>query len=243
MFGGLITLGQVIFSIGVAAKSWSLLYLGRLVLGFGGESFTVANSALLADWFKGRELAFAFGVNLSISRLGSVLTNIVSPALTNSTGIVFAVWFGSILCAGSLLCIILAIPIDKAMDEKIAKQKSGFVAVGQEEENVLIQEKLENTTENDKISTNYDTTEAETEANPAPTVSFRDVLHMKHIFWVLMVSCIVIYGCILPFNYVSSSLLLERDYFKDAPAGCELTNNTQCESTSNPPLHCPGTFH
>ena len=53
IFASLITLGQTIFSIGISIKSWPVMFLGRLVFGFGGESFTVANSALLADWFKG----------------------------------------------------------------------------------------------------------------------------------------------------------------------------------------------
>ena len=52
-FASLITLGQAIFSIGISIKSWPVIFLGRLVFGLGGECFTVANSALLADWFKG----------------------------------------------------------------------------------------------------------------------------------------------------------------------------------------------
>mmetsp|Transcript_15707 Transcript_15707/g.23004 ORF Transcript_15707/g.23004 Transcript_15707/m.23004 type:complete len:196 (+) Transcript_15707:70-657(+) len=89
LFVSLITLGQTIFSFGISIKSWPVMFVGRLVFGFGGESFTVANSALLADWFKGRELAFAFGINLSISKLGSVINNILSPALAQKFGIEF----------------------------------------------------------------------------------------------------------------------------------------------------------
>eukprot|EP01036_Dinobryon_divergens_P034713 gene34713-44896_t len=124
LFVSLITVGQVIFSFGISIKSWPVMFIGRLVFGFGGESFTVANSALLADWFKGRELAFAFGINLSVSKLGSVINNILSPLLAEKLGIIFAFWFGSMLCGFSVVCVLLTFPIDKAMDLRIARAKS-----------------------------------------------------------------------------------------------------------------------
>ena len=34
---------------------------GRVVFGFGGESMTVGASTLLADWFRGKEMAFVMG--------------------------------------------------------------------------------------------------------------------------------------------------------------------------------------
>ena len=52
---------------------------GRVVFGFGGESLTVAQSALVAVWFQDKELAFALGLNLSIARIGGVINNVVSP--------------------------------------------------------------------------------------------------------------------------------------------------------------------
>ena len=44
---------------------------GRLIFGMGAESLNVAVTAALARWFKGKELSFAFGTNLTICRLGS----------------------------------------------------------------------------------------------------------------------------------------------------------------------------
>ena len=41
----------------------------------GAEPLIVAATTVLAKWFSGRELGFAFGVNLSISRLGSASTD------------------------------------------------------------------------------------------------------------------------------------------------------------------------
>lgn len=44
---------------------------GRLVFGLGSESLIVAITTVLAKWFKGKELSLAFGLNLTIARLGS----------------------------------------------------------------------------------------------------------------------------------------------------------------------------
>jgi MFS family permease len=48
------------------------MIVGRTVLGLGGESMIVAVTTALAKWFKGKELSFAFGINLTIARLASV---------------------------------------------------------------------------------------------------------------------------------------------------------------------------
>lgn len=48
-----------------------IMALGRLVFGMGAESLIVAVTAAIAKWFRGKELSFAFGINLTIARLGS----------------------------------------------------------------------------------------------------------------------------------------------------------------------------
>jgi len=44
---------------------------GRLVFGIGAESLIVAVTTAVAKWFRGKELSLAFGLNLTIARLGS----------------------------------------------------------------------------------------------------------------------------------------------------------------------------
>jgi len=70
LFGALCFAGAVI-----TALSSQLLWMaaGRLVFGLGAESLIVSVTTALARWFKGKELSFAFGVNLTIARLGSYL--------------------------------------------------------------------------------------------------------------------------------------------------------------------------
>ena len=70
-----------------AAQNYPSLLAGRFLLGLGAEPLIVAVTAVLAKWFKGKELSFAFGLNLSISRLGSASTDwstsFASPLYSN----------------------------------------------------------------------------------------------------------------------------------------------------------------
>jgi len=49
----------------------AVMAAGRLVFGLGAESMSVAVNSAIAKWFRGRELSFAFGLNLTLARLGS----------------------------------------------------------------------------------------------------------------------------------------------------------------------------
>ena len=68
-FAFLCLLGAVL--TGVKGNA-TLMIAGRTVLGLGGESLIVAVTTALAKWFRGKELSFAFGINLTIARLASV---------------------------------------------------------------------------------------------------------------------------------------------------------------------------
>jgi MFS family permease len=59
--------------------TFGVMALGRLIFGLGAESMIVAITAALGHWFKGRQLGFALGVNLSIARAGSYAAD-VSPS-------------------------------------------------------------------------------------------------------------------------------------------------------------------
>jgi MFS family permease len=68
--------------ITAAKGSAPLMIAGRTVLGLGAESMIVAVTTALAKWFKGKELSFAFGINLTLSRLASVAAD-NSPTWAN----------------------------------------------------------------------------------------------------------------------------------------------------------------
>ncbi len=54
------------------AKSIPVFFIGRFIFGAGSEPLIVAQSAILARWFKNKELALSFGLTLTVSRLGSL---------------------------------------------------------------------------------------------------------------------------------------------------------------------------
>jgi len=70
IFTALIMLGAVVTAF--TGNLW-LMASGRLIFGLGAESMIVAVTTVIARWFKGKELSFAFGLNLTVARLGSFL--------------------------------------------------------------------------------------------------------------------------------------------------------------------------
>ena len=70
IFTAFIMLGAIITAI--TGDIW-LMASGRLIFGLGAESMIVAVTTIIARWFKGKELSFAFGLNLTVARLGSFL--------------------------------------------------------------------------------------------------------------------------------------------------------------------------
>lgn len=65
----------IMIGAAVTAASGNLVSMaaGRLIFGLGAESMIVAITTAIARWFKGKELSFAFGINLTVARLGSFL--------------------------------------------------------------------------------------------------------------------------------------------------------------------------
>lgn len=85
---------------------------GRLVFGLGAESLIVAVTTAIAKWFKGKELSFAFGMNLTIARLGSFAA-LNSPSWASGyytswrTPLLISIATGVICVAGAIIYGIL----------------------------------------------------------------------------------------------------------------------------------------
>lgn len=104
ILSSLVCIGQLLFSVGVSLKAFWIMHLGRILFGVGGESLGVAQTRMTTKWFKGKELAFAMGVNLSVARLGSVFNDFISPYIALKSSVPTAIWFGFVTCFVSLLC-------------------------------------------------------------------------------------------------------------------------------------------
>lgn len=240
VFTILITLGQLVVAIGLSSKSWPIMFIGRVIYGLGGENLGVANSAILSIWFEGKELAFAFGLNLSIARLGSVINNLVSPAIADSISIEFAMWFGVILCASSIFSVIVIGSIDKTVELLLGKEDDRKGLLNDTENAIESDHLIDNSKEGERTQSRTNSiVAAEISDIEINKISLRDVFTFGQIFWITTVTCVVVYGCVLPFNNIASALLLERDYFMTPPDECQLTDPTICQSDTNVPINCP----
>jgi MFS family permease len=103
-----------------------LMATGRLIFGLGAESMIVAITTIIARWFKGKELSFAFGLNLSVARLGSFMA-LNSPTWGKS---LYAYWQSPLLItvyAGgfAILCIIIYYFMDAYASKLYSFPKEG----------------------------------------------------------------------------------------------------------------------
>jgi MFS family permease len=115
IFASLVVIGAAIVAL---APSIMIVYLGRFVFGAGSEALVVAQSAILARWFKGKELALSFGIALTISRLGTLFSFNTEELIAKYFGDYrAALWAAVVLCLVSLGSAV----IYWAMDRRGAK--------------------------------------------------------------------------------------------------------------------------
>jgi len=101
---------------------------GRLVFGLGAESLIVAITTALAKWFRGKELSLAFGVNLTIARLGSFAA-LNSPTWAKHLYVNWR-WPLLISVAMGVGCVVLAVVywmMEDRADRKYALGEGGDV--------------------------------------------------------------------------------------------------------------------
>jgi MFS family permease len=123
LFSALVTAGAVI--VAMATSTW-MLFAGRFVFGAGSESLVVAQSAIISRWFKGKELALAFGISLTISRLGTLFTfNTEQVIASHFGGFRSALWAAALLCGFSLLCNLVYNAMDRVGERALDLPRPG----------------------------------------------------------------------------------------------------------------------
>lgn len=123
IFTFLILLGAIITAV---TGEIFVMAAGRLVFGLGAESMIVAITTVVARWFKGKELSFAFGLNLTVARLGSFMA-LNSPTWGKS---LFTDWQSPLwitVAAGvfALICAIVYFFLDVYAAKNYAMPKEG----------------------------------------------------------------------------------------------------------------------
>jgi MFS family permease len=115
IFGTLCFIGAGVTTL---SATLSVMATGRLVFGLGAESLIVAVTTAVAKWFRGKELSFAFGINLMISRFGSLLAQ-QSPSWAGfaynywRNPLLISVGFGALCIVGATVYWILEVYAEK----------------------------------------------------------------------------------------------------------------------------------
>lgn len=97
-----------------------IMSFGFLMFGLGAETSIVVINKILVKWFKGKEIALAFAINLAIARIGSFLafrvqTRIAGPGAENWQ---HAVWFASFLLVLALFFFLAYVMLDVKISTK-----------------------------------------------------------------------------------------------------------------------------
>ncbi len=115
IFGTLCFIGSIVTCLSGAL---SVMAAGRLIFGLGAESLIVAVTTAVAKWFRGKELSFAFGINLMISRAGSLLAQ-QSPSWAGfaynywRNPLLISVGFGALCIVGAIVYWVLEVYAEK----------------------------------------------------------------------------------------------------------------------------------
>jgi len=120
IFGTLCFIGSVVT---VLSGRLAVMASGRLIFGLGAESLIVAVTTAVAKWFRGKELSFAFGINLMIARAGSWLAQNsptwASFAYTNwRSPLLISVGFGAFCVVGALIYWIMESYAERSFELK-----------------------------------------------------------------------------------------------------------------------------
>ncbi|CAN8021308.1 unnamed protein product [Ixodes persulcatus] len=121
IFSTIIIVGQVVFALGALVNRFWLMQFGRFIFGVGRESLVVAQNAYSVCWFKDKELNTVFGLQLSISRLGSMANFMTMPVLFTSfsklysgtTGLGVTLLIPAFWCLLSMLCAVVLAVLDR----------------------------------------------------------------------------------------------------------------------------------
>lgn len=97
-----------------------MMLLGRLFFGLGAETSIVVVSKILVKWFKGKDLALAFGLKVGFGRLGTFAALQLSPVIKENYNISVAFWVAGILVLIGLFAFIIYMLFDVKLDKQIS---------------------------------------------------------------------------------------------------------------------------
>jgi MFS family permease len=102
-----------------------MMLLGRFFYGLGAETSIVVVSKILVKWFKGKDLALAFGLKVGFGRLGTFAALQLSPVLAGGGAqLSTAIWFAAVLVLLGLLAFMVYMLLDLKLDRQLQVTKT-----------------------------------------------------------------------------------------------------------------------
>lgn len=182
-----------------AKPSLSLAYAGCAMFGLGSEIAGVTVNRAIAKWFKGREIAFAMGLQLALARLGTAVALIVVPRIVALDGYIpysetsKPAAVGMVLLLAALLLWALFVLMDYGSDRKAA-MASGMGSGGNAgNESGMKRSSGKESAEEDRFR-------------------FRDVVKVitdRH-FILVSLLCVFFYCCVVSFRKFATAILMPR---------------------------------
>ncbi len=101
-----------------------MMLTGRFFYGMGAETSIVVISKILVKWFKGKDLALAFGLKVGFGRLGTFAALQLSPVMAKGgEHLSNAIWFAAVLVLLGLFAFMIYILFDLKLDKQIEIEK------------------------------------------------------------------------------------------------------------------------
>jgi len=117
-----------------ASRAFSLMLVGRLIYGLGSESLIITQNKVLSKWFRGKELALAFGLNLTVARLGTFAALNTAARIQEWSGSWrLAIWVSSVIMFVSFALFFVYSGLDRAKEKYFISER----AEGEEEKFVF----------------------------------------------------------------------------------------------------------
>lgn len=158
--------------------SAKMAMLGFMIFGMGCEMAGTTVSKILAKWFKGKEMALAMGLEMSIARLGVFAAFWISPKIsaffaTNGVNsIIHPLMFAAILLVIGLINFFVFTIMDSRFDKQL-------LSIG----------------------------ESTVEKDPEDEFHFSDLgqIFRSKMFWIIALLCVLYYSAIFPFQRFATS--------------------------------------
>jgi MFS family permease len=105
------------------SPAMKMMTFGYFLFGLGAETSIVVITKIVVKWFKGKELAFALGLNLSVARMGTMMAFLFSKTLAQQSPWYKPIFLGAGLLSIALLSFLVYVIFDMKIDKQIKEDQ------------------------------------------------------------------------------------------------------------------------